>query len=93
MLVVVKAGVSWRAAFWMFGGLGLCWLHLFALWFRNRPEEKSGVNQAELNLIRAGVGHEADKADPAVPWGQLLRSKTLWAVLPDVFLYVLWMVF
>jgi ACS family glucarate transporter-like MFS transporter len=80
MLVVVKAGVSWRAAFWLFGGLGLVWGLLFALRFRNRPEDKPGVNEAERDLIRAGVGHESDKAAPAVPWGQLLRSRTLWAL-------------
>jgi MFS transporter, ACS family, glucarate transporter len=77
-LLVVWTGLSWRYAFWMFGGLGAVWCVLFAVWFRNRPEEKAGVNDAERTLIRAGDPHAADKAEAAVPWGRLFRSPTLW---------------
>lgn len=79
-LVVIHLGVSWRAAFWCFGGLGVAWCVLFALRFRNRPEDRPAVNEAERDLIRAGVGHEADRADARVPWGRLFRSPTLWAL-------------
>jgi MFS family permease len=80
-MVLVEWGlVSWRAGFWCFGGIGVAWCIAFALWFRNRPEEKPDVNAAELHLIRAGVGHEADRAHARVPWLRLLRSPTLWAL-------------
>ena len=52
MLLVVQSGAflsaylePWRAAFWVFGGIGVIWCVFFALWFRNRPEEKAGVNE------------------------------------------------
>ena len=79
-ILVVNGLISWRAAFWLFGGLGVVWCLLFTIWFRNRPEEKPSVNEAERQLIRAGIGHEADKAAAAVPWGRLFRSRTLWAL-------------
>ncbi len=69
----------WRSAFWVFGVLGIFWCILFSLWFRNRPEEKTGINAAELHLIRAGkVGQEAGHAH--VPWGRLLTNVNLWTL-------------
>jgi MFS transporter, ACS family, glucarate transporter len=77
ILLVGMAGLPWRAAFWVFGALGIVWCVLFARWFRNRPEEKPGVNPAELELIRAG-GLESQAARKAVPWSKILASRNLW---------------
>ncbi len=68
---------AWRVAFWVFGAVGVVWCVLFALWFRNRPEEKPGVNAAELALIRAG-GVESQAAHKNVPWSRILASRNLW---------------
>jgi MFS family permease len=76
LLLVVVLGVWWRATFWIFGGLGLLWCACFALWFRNRPEEKEGVNEAEVRLIRAGRTEEA--GHEGVPWRRLLTNRNLW---------------
>ena len=54
MILVDRMQVSWRLAFWVFGGIGVLWCAAFAWWFRNRPEERTEVNAAELELIRAG---------------------------------------
>ena len=66
----------WRHAFWIFGSIGLIWCILFWWWFRDRPEQKAGVNQAEIELIRAGETPEA--AHSGVPWGRLLTNGNLW---------------
>jgi len=69
--------VAWRHIFWVFGFLGLIWCVAFWFWFRDRPEEKVGVNAAEIALIHAGEKHaEADHS--GVPWGKLLLSGNLW---------------
>jgi ACS family glucarate transporter-like MFS transporter len=68
----------WRHTFWIFGSLGLVWCVLFRWWFRDRPEQKAGVNDAELALIRHGETHDA--AHAAVPWGKLLANANLWAL-------------
>jgi MFS family permease len=68
---------AWRSTFWLFAAIGIVWCILFALWFRNRPEENRHVNQAELNLIRAGRA-ESTSAHPRVPWSRLLASGNLW---------------
>ena len=57
--------------------LGIIWCVVFALWFRNRPEEKPSVNAAELALIRAGRA-DSPPSHAGVPWGRILASPDLW---------------
>jgi MFS family permease len=78
LLVVEKGGLSWRAAFWIFGCIGVLWCAAFALWFRNRPDEHPDVNDAERELIRAGRG--VAQLHHRVPWLRLLGSGNLWAL-------------
>lgn len=72
----VPSRSSWRWAFVCFGFLGLLWVVLFWRWFKDRPEEHKSVNAAELELLRGvqnlGGGHSD------VPWGRILRSRTVW---------------
>src|SRR5207237_10798027 len=78
LLLVVNLQLSWRAAFVLFGLAGLTWCAAFAIRFRNRPEEKPSVNEAELALIQAGTRGATEQAHAHVPWGELLRSWNLW---------------
>jgi MFS family permease len=70
---------NWQAPLCVLAGLGVLWCLRFWPWFRNRPEERFGVNPAEKALIAAGrppypLGHGK------VPWGKMLRSRSAWAV-------------
>ena len=62
--VQVGPFLHWRTAFWTFGALGIVWCVIFALWFRNRPEEKPSVNAAELELIRQAAAEFAGGTRP-----------------------------
>src|SRR5207247_2225269 len=76
-----SATVFWRHIFWVFGLLGLVWCGLFWWWFRDRPEQKPGVNAAELALISdkgEGAAKHAEESHLNVPWGKLLASGNLW---------------
>ncbi|MGC8792318.1 MAG: MFS transporter [Bryobacteraceae bacterium] len=77
MLVVwVLNHMSWRRSFELFGAIGVVWAIFFYRWFRDNPRDHPGVNQAELALLagaeRAASGHGD------VPWGALVRSRTVW---------------
>jgi MFS family permease len=78
VLLVERAELSWRWAFWIFGGIGVLWCVAFSLWFRNKPEESPQVNDAERELIVKGRLEE--KAHANVPWGKFLGSVNLWAL-------------
>lgn len=70
---------TWTTPFWIMGAIGLLWAGFFWQWFRNRPEERSGVNAAERHLIEAGRGPNARRAGP-VPWLAMLRSGSVWSL-------------
>jgi sugar phosphate permease len=70
---------GWQSALVALACVGVAWSAMFWPWFRNRPEEKAGVNPAEQYLITTGraarpLGHGR------VPWGKLLRSRSVWGL-------------
>lgn len=69
-------GLHWKTGFWLFAGVGLLWCLVFALWFRNTPEEHPKTNQAERDLIASGRGPA--QLHEGVPWGKIVRSRNLW---------------
>jgi MFS family permease len=71
--------VAWRHTFWIFGVIGVVWCIAFSLWFCDRPEEKAGVNAAEVALIHQGDPSSHERAG-RIPWGKLLTSGNLWAL-------------
>jgi ACS family glucarate transporter-like MFS transporter len=70
--------VYWRHAFWIFGCLGVVWCLIFMWWFRDRPEQKSGVNAGELALIRGGQNIATTDSHAGVPWRRIVGSRNLW---------------
>lgn len=66
----------WRHIFWIFGLLGVVWCIAFWYWFRDRPDQKAGVNAAEREHIHAGLVPEVGHS--AVPWRRILGSANLW---------------
>jgi nitrate/nitrite transporter NarK len=78
MILLEWFGLHWRGVFFVFAACGVGWCILFALWFRNRPEEKPAVNQAELELIRGERGPA--QVHGGVPWRKILTSRSVWGL-------------
>ncbi|HKQ39635.1 MAG TPA: MFS transporter [Verrucomicrobiae bacterium] len=72
---------GWQRAFWILGAIGILWAILFFIWFRDRPEDKSQVNESERALIRSGeiapANIYADEAIPAFRWASLFSPNIL----------------
>ena len=74
---------SWRWVFLIFAIPGIAWSVGFYLWFRNRPEEHSGVRAAELSVIRGGAAesdHDRHSTSEPTPWIALARSASMWLI-------------
>lgn len=84
VLLILRFG--WRFPFFAFGLLGLGWAVLWYWYYRDTPAQHPGVNAAERQLIEQSVGVRHATAR-AVPWAQLFRSPSLWALSLMYFCY------
>jgi ACS family glucarate transporter-like MFS transporter len=77
LAVLLIARIGWRAAFAVFGLIGLVWCAVFWSWYRDDPAKHPAVNAAELAHI--GPAPSGPPAGPA-PWRRIFTSSTLWAL-------------
>ncbi|WP_298869192.1 MFS transporter [uncultured Gimesia sp.] len=87
--------IPWRECMVIFAVPGVLWAVWFYGWFRDRPENHSGVNAAELQLIH---GHSKSLSEPTkvedssavepgepTPWGKILTSFSMWMICGQQF--------
>ncbi len=77
IVVSIEQRYSWRPAFVLFGSVGLVWAAIWYWWFRDSPSAKSGVSQAERDLI----GHAPFRTHAPVAWSKLLRNRNFQKLL------------
>ena len=94
LVVLIITNLGWRSVFYICGAAGLVWAVWWFISYRNLPEEHGMVNRAELGHIRGidekGQVKEAyiEKKAASVPWGTLLKSSNMWAIMCAYFTYV-----
>jgi MFS family permease len=96
LVVFVLTYVSWRGAFTLFGVLGIIWAIFFSRWFRDDPRKHPSVNAGELAVIGDAVNNSTSHGK--VPWGKMLRSRSVWLLWLQYFcmsyswyFYITWM--
>jgi len=96
LVVAVMSFVNWRQAFLIFGLLGLVWVVVFHVWFRDNPRDHKGFNAAELELLKDNAENVSGHGD--VPWGKLVTRPTMWLLWAQYFclsygwyFYVTWL--
>jgi MFS family permease len=79
-VIPIQSRFGWRASFFVFGVVGLVWAAIWHLWFRDSPEEKTGVGPQDTTALSAHGQH--------FPWRAALRSPSVLAVIGTAFCYV-----
>jgi len=87
LVVWIMTHWGWRYAFVSFGLLGVVWALLWFLYYRDTPDEHGAVNAAELELIHNALGGPKTHRSGAVPWRQILSSRTLLRLSGMYFFY------
>ncbi|MBM3811626.1 MAG: MFS transporter [Acidimicrobiia bacterium] len=87
IVVWLMLSYGWRSPFFLFGSVGLLWAAVWYFYYRDTPEEHSGVNKAELDLIHNSLGGPRSKTSVSVPWKAILSSSTLWTLSLMYFCY------
>ena len=83
LVIFVFQFMDWRHAFALFGLLGVVWAVCFYAWFRDNPRDHKDVNAAELELLKEASVNAESHAH--VPWGKLLRSRSVWLLWAQYF--------
>ncbi len=78
LIVPLQLWLGWRSVFWVLGVAGFVWAAVWYRWFRNLPREHAAVTADELEEI--GEVPPVRTREP-LPWGQLLRSRSLWLIV------------
>jgi sugar phosphate permease len=71
---------GWREIFRAYSLVGIVWAIAFYFYFRTRPEQHAGVNQAERDLIREGADKNDDGEPAKMNWGAAFRDRNAWAL-------------
>ena len=85
VVIPVLLTFGWRVAFYILGVLGILWVIIWYLWYRDNPADLKGIKKAELDEIQAN--HE-EKKKIIVPWGKILNKKQFWLILSMYWFYV-----
>jgi MFS transporter, ACS family, hexuronate transporter len=73
-LMVAFSG--WQAAFYVTGGIGLVWVVVWLMSYRD-PTEQAGVSSSEV----AYINQDPDVAMQRVPWAELFTYRGTWVYL------------
>jgi MFS family permease len=87
IVVFLIASYGWRSPFFVFGVLGVVWALIWFWYYRDTPEEHSGANRAERELIYSSTRPARPKIGSPIPWRRILSSSTLWYISLMYFCY------
>ncbi|VXC99174.1 MFS transporter [Sphingomonas sp. 8AM] len=76
---------SWRAAFFVAGGLGIVWVLIWLLWYAP-PGRHRFISAQEQQLIADGQEAALARRGRRPPLGELLRRRNLWTIAGARFL-------
>ena len=84
LIIPIQIHYGWRPSFYLFGVIGVLWACAWYYWFRDSPAEKAGVGDDELAesvAMQTAPAHD-------FPWRQVLRSRSVLAIVLLAFCYV-----
>lgn len=78
IVIPVILHLGWREAFYILGGMGLVWVVVWYIWFRDIPATLKGIKNTELEEIGE---KENIKEKISVPWRKILKNKQFWIII------------
>jgi len=85
VVIPVILTLGWRKAFFILGLLGVIWVIIWYLWYKDNPAQLKGIKKIELDEIQA---NNEVKKKLKVPWGIILKKKQFWLILTMYWFYV-----
>jgi sugar phosphate permease len=83
IVIPIASAYGWRVPFFVNGLIGVVWVLVCFLWFKNEPAEMKHMSNKEKSFIERTRCFE--KHDKKFPWKIAFRNQTLWALLIALF--------
>ena len=84
VIVPLQIRFGWRTSFFFLGMMGVIWCSAWYRWYRDTPAEKVGTTQEEVSEI----GSPSFSDNHQMPWGLVLKSGNVRAIMLVGFCYV-----
>lgn len=76
-IIVIKMGWEW--SFYLFGAAGFIWCIVWQYMVTSQPKDHPKITSDELKIIHDGTG--GDKQPGKLPWGKVMKNKSVWAII------------
>ncbi|WP_158595155.1 MFS transporter [Oceanobacillus piezotolerans] len=92
LIALIVENLGWQAAFIITGAIGLIWIPIWLIFFKDDPAE-SKMDSQELEYIRSNEETVTDANKSNVKWYELLKEKNIWCCMYGLFAqnYLLYM--
>ncbi|XP_028676314.1 sialin [Erpetoichthys calabaricus] len=79
--------LDWTFVFYIFGALGILWFLFWAILVSDTPENHRRMSLLEKEYITSSLKNEMPCLTKTIPWGSILKSVPLWAIVMAHFSY------
>ncbi len=94
ILVPVLGAYGWRSLFYVTGALGIIFILIFMVFYRN-PGKSRRISKEELDYLQAdGGGVEENIQTSSISWGALFKYRAMWGMILGFFCTIwIWNIF
>ena len=80
-LIIIPLAVTygWRMPFFVNAGIGVVWVLVCYLWFKDFPSQMKNISKNEKQKIESGCRHS--KQQHSIPLKLIFRNRTLWTLM------------
>ena len=83
IVIPIAAAYGWRAPFFVNGLIGLIWVAVCFLWFKNNPAEMKNITREEKSFIE--TNRRFINPSQKFPWKAAFKNRSLWALVAAFF--------
>ncbi|HTQ64357.1 MAG TPA: MFS transporter [Puia sp.] len=85
IIIPIASAYGWRMPFFVNAVIGVLWVLICFIWFRNFPSEMRNISKKELQYIESNRRYS--QLSHLIPWKLIFKSRTLWALMGMYFCF------
>jgi sugar phosphate permease len=79
IIIPIATLYGWRTPFFVNATIGVVWVGICFLWFRNFPSEMKHISEKEVRKIESSCRH--NKQHHLISWRYIFKNRTVWALM------------